>query len=282
MKSKNTTDENNLNSSSKQTKKDNLEKYKKLREIFDQKDKTGFNSINEFGIDYGLTQAGLFLPSGTSFLDKLFKDLISEGYIDRKKVFLDAGSGDGRVNHVAAINGVESSVGIEYSVDILEKSKIQTRKFEDENIFNKNVVKLIAGDFTKLNTYTRNGVEVESIGAFFNYLNGWRDLINFVDKNSASGTKLILIDQQFKVAERVIQEISKFESINLLKIVKYVYQKNTDTVDILTPEKLKDIKKDDLSIEDQHTFLDISGSDKISVLDSSNYCVTTVYLCEKN
>ena len=264
-----------------QNKKIKIEKYKELREIFDQKDETGFLAIGELGIDYRVTEAGLFLPSGTAFLDKLFEDLIKDNYINRKEIFLDAGSGDGRVNHIAAINGVEKSIGIEYSVDILEKSKKQTHKFEEANIIKKDRVKLIAGDFTKLDSYAKEGIEVGNVKAFFNYLNGWKELLAFIDENGTVGTKLILVNQQFSVEDRVVQGILKFDSIDLLKIVKYIFWKDSDEAEIITPKILRELKKVDSTIEDQHVILDISDKDQVSVSDSDNYYVTTVYLCEK-
>lgn len=269
------------NNSEEKNKKLKLAEYKKLREKFDRKDSTGFNSVEEFGIDYQITDIGLFLPSGTVFLDKLFEDLIKDGYINTQKIFLDAGSGDGRVNHIAAMNGIKKSVGIEYSEDILEKSITQTQKFEEKNIIEKDSVKLIAGDFTNLDTYTKGEIDVKKVGTFFNYLNGWSDLLTFIDKNGVAGAKLILMDQQFKVADRVVQEISKFDSFDLLKIVKYIFWKDRDEAEILTSEIIQELKKKDSSIENQHTSLDISDKNQVSVLESDDYYVSTVYLCEK-
>jgi len=269
------------NSSKEQDKKIKLDKYKKQREIFDQRDESGFNAVDELGIDYVATKVGVFLPAGTTFLDKLFEDLIGEDFIKKDEIFLDAGSGDARVNHIAALNGVKKSIGIEYDEDILEKSKKQTNKLEELNIIEKGSVKLLAGDFSKLDTYVKEGVEAKDINVFFNYLNGWRDMLSFIDKNSPTGTKIILMDKQFSVADRVMQGISKFDSIDLLKIVKYVYWKDTDKAEILTPELLEKLKKEDGNIESQYTFLDISKDNHFSMVDSDNFYVTTVYLCEK-
>jgi len=268
-------------SSRKENKKIKLDKYKKQREIFDQRDETGFNAVDELGIDYVTTEVGLFLPSGTVFLDKLLEDLIFGDFIKRDEIFLDAGSGDARVNHVAALNGVEKSIGIEYDKDILEKSKKQTDKLEELDIIEKNSIKLIAGDFAKLDTYLKEGVEAKNINVFFNYLNGWRDMLSFINENSPVGTKIILVDKQFGVADRVTQGISKFDSIDLLKIVKYVSWKDADKAEILTPKLLDKIKKEDHNIENQYTFLDVSKDNNISEIDSDSFYVTTVYLCEK-
>lgn len=264
-----------------ENKNSKLEEYKNLRETLDQRDETGFIASNEIGIDYQVTEVGLFLPSGTTFLNKLFEDLIGSGFINPKEVFLDAGSGDGRVNHIAALNGVEKSIGIEYSLDTLEKSIKQTQKFEEANIIKKGVVKLIAGDFTKIETYTKEKIEVESIKTFFNYLNDWRDLLDFVDNNSTVGTKIILMDEQFNLSDRVVEGISKFPSIKLVKVVKYIHWKRKDEAELLTPEILEELKMLDGTIENQHTLLDISEKGKVSVRDVDNHLVTTVYLCEK-
>lgn len=261
-------------------KKLKLEEYKKLRAIFDEKDQSGFKSVNEMGIDYEVTEAGLFLPSETVFLDKLFEDLISQNFINPRELFLDAGSGDARVNHVASINGIENSIGIEYSAKVLEKSHLQTQKFEEEGIIKKDSVKLICGDFTELDTYKKAGINPKDIKTFFNYVNGWKKLLEFINKNSTTGTKLILMDEQFNVSNTIIKEISKYKSIELKEVKKYVYWKDKDESEIMTPEVLEKLKRLDKTIENQHTVLDISPSGQVSIIETG-YRVITVYLSEK-
>jgi SAM-dependent methyltransferase len=261
-------------------KRSKIKEYLKLREIFDQKDETGFKSIHEIGIDYKTTEMGIFLAAETVFLYKLFQDLISKGFLNPTQPFLDAGSGDARVNHMATLNGVENSIGIEYSPEIIEKSKKQTQAFEDAEIIEKDCVKLIQGDFTEIETYTQNGLDIKNIKVFFNYINGWKELVNFIDKNSPVGIKIILIDEQFNTSRRITEEISKYKSIELKEPIKYIYNKDKNDAELLTPELLNKIKESDNLIEKHHIHVDVSASGQFSITET-NYRVITVYLFEK-
>lgn len=258
-----------------------LNQYKRLRKIFDQKDESGFESVNEFGIDYIETELGLFIPAKTFLVYKLFEDLIKSGFFDPRAPFLDAGSGDARVNQIASLNGVKISIGIECSPEIFEKSKKQTEKFEESKIIEKGSVKLIQGDFTNIDTYKKNGINVADIKTFFNFVNGWSQMLSFIDINSLSGTKIILIDEQFNTSDRILNEFSKYKSIRLKEVIKYVYYKDKDTAHLLTPELLKSLKENDRHIEKQHIQLDVSASGKFSFVES-DHSVVTVYLAEKN
>lgn len=258
-----------------------LQEYKKLRDLFDQRDVTGFIAAHEIGIDYVMTDVGIFLPSGTTFLDTLFQDLIGRGFINPDEVFLDAGSGDGRVSQIASLNGIKTSMGIEYSHDILKKSKQQTKVFEDAGILDTGSVILIPGDFAQLETYTREDISPKSIRTFFNYLNSWKGLLQFVQEHSTSGTKVILVNEQFDIEKRVVEGVGGFDSIMLKKIFRYVYWKDKDQAALLTPELLEEIKRVDETIEQQHLWVDIAENDHVSVRDNGNYKITTVYLCEK-
>ncbi|MBX4201127.1 class I SAM-dependent methyltransferase [Candidatus Parcubacteria bacterium] len=257
-----------------------IKEYRKLREIFDQKDETGFKSIHEIGIDYKTTEVGTFLATETLILYKLLDDLILNGFLDPKLPFLDAGSGDARVNHMAALHGVKNSIGIEYSPEIFEKSRKQTQEFEDAGIIEKGHTTLIQGDFTNVETYAKNGLDIKNINTFFNYVNGWKQLLNFIDKNSPIGVKMILIEEEFNISSRIIKEISKYKSIKLKETIKYIYYKDKDDSELLTPTLLKKIKEFDGSIENQHIYLDISPLEQFSIRET-DYRVVTVYLFEK-
>lgn len=264
-----------------QVKEKKLQEYKKLRDLFDQRDATGFLAANEIGIDYVMTNVGIFLPSGMTFLNTLFEDLIERGFINPDETFLDAGSGDGRVSQIASLNGIKKSMGIEYSADILEKSRQQTKVIEDAGILDTSSVILIPGDFTQLETYTRAGIDPAGITTFFNYLNSWKELLQFVQEHSTSGTKVILINEQFDIENRVIEGIGECESIILKGVLRYVYYKDRDEAILMTPEILQEIKSMDDNIEQQHLVVDISEDDHVSVQECGNYKITTVYLCEK-
>lgn len=262
-------------------KKQILDKYLNYRNIWDRKDITGFNSTDEMGIDYKVTETGLFLPSPTLFINKLFEDLIGNNFIKKDDVFLDAGAGDGRVNHIAVINGIESSIGIESDVDIVEKSKKQTDVLEENGILKRGAVKLFDGNFTNPETYTKNNIDVSEVKVFFNYLNGWKELIDFIDKKSPINTKLVLINENFRTEDRVLDKISGYKSMKVVQIVKYVYWKEKNKVELLTPKVLDELKSINPDIESSHAEIDMSDTGHASFINTEMDSVITVYLCEK-
>lgn len=257
-----------------------FEAYKKLRHTFDQKDETGFISTHPLGIDFETTERGLFLPAETDVVYKLFKDALASGFLDAQSPFVDAGSGDARVNHIAALLGVRTSIGIEYAPAIVEKSIKQTHEFEQAGILSPGRVTIIQGDFTDTNTYARHGIDVRDIGTFFNYVNSWRGLLDFIETHAAIGTKLILTDEQFNVSNRVIEAIDAHPSLVIKDTIKYVYDKKLDVAERLTDARIQELQKIDPTIDAQHMHLDASPEGRFTIVDMP-YRVVTVYLCEK-
>ncbi len=257
-----------------------FEAYKKMRRVFDQKDESGFTSTHEIGIDYTTTEKGLFLPAETAVMYQLLDDALKSGFMNPAQPFVDAGSGDARVNHIAALLGVRTSIGIEYDGDIVEKSRAQTKAFEDAGIIPAGRITLLQGDFTDTATYTRHGINVQDIGTFFNYVNGWKSLLDFISTHGAVGTKLILIDEQYNVSNRIVETIGVHPTLSITDTVKYVYDAKRDTSEKLTDEKLHKLQKIDAELTSQHMHLDASHAGQFAITPR-DYRVVTVYLCEK-
>lgn len=257
-----------------------LHAYKKLRQKFDQKDASGFISTHPLGIDFETTERGLFLPAETDVVYHIFKDTIASGFLDAQSPFVDAGSGDARVNHIAALLGVRTSIGVEYAPNIVEKSIKQTQEFEKAGILSPDRVTIIQGDFTDTNTYARHGIDVRNIGTFFNYVNGWKGLLDFMQTHAAVGTKLILIDEQFNISNRIVEAIDAHPSLTIKDTIKYVYNKKLDVAERLTDARIQELQKIDPTIDTQHMHLDASPDGRFTIVDMP-YRVVTVYLCEK-
>ncbi len=257
-----------------------FEAYKKMRRVFDQKDESGFTSTHEIGIDYTMTDKGLFLPAETAVMYQLLGDALASGFINPAQPFVDAGSGDARVNHIAALLGMRTSIGIEYTDDIVEKSRAQTKKFEDAGIIPSGRVTLLQGDFTDTTTYIQHGIDVQDIGTFFNYVNGWKGLLDFISTHGAVGTKLILIDEQYNVSDRIVEAIGANPALSITDTVKYVYDAKRDTAERLTDERLRELQKIDTELTSQHMHLDASHAGQFAIIPR-DYRVVTAYLCEK-
>jgi hypothetical protein len=257
-----------------------FEVYKKMRRIFDQKDESGFTSTHEIGIDYTMTEKGLFLPAETTVMYQLLSDALKSGFMNPSQPFVDAGSGDARVNHIAALLGMRISIGIEYADDIVEKSRAQTKEFEDAGIIPAGRVILLQGDFTDPATYTQHGIDIHNIGTFFNYVNGWKGLLDFISTHGAVGTKLILIDEQYNVSSSIIEAIGAHPTLSITDTIKYVYDAKQDIAECLTDERLRKLQKIDAELTTQHMHLDASHAGQFAIT-KTDYRVVMVYLCEK-
>ena len=114
--------------------------------------------------------------------------------ISEKDIFLDAGSGDGRVCALAALLGMRS-FGIEYHEQIVSASIENIDILNEKGLFESNRISipvLVQGDFLDDNSFEKLGIKFEEISVFFNFVTYHEDLCAKILEQSPKGTKLIL------------------------------------------------------------------------------------------
>jgi len=158
----------------------NSEKFRKLKTHFNQKDLNGEG--------FSETKVGIFLTTPTAHILKAWKILIDRKYLNENDVFLDAGSGDGRIIMTNGILGIKS-YGIEYEESIYKKSLKNKQCFlENYNI----EPQLTCGDFLDNATYEKFNMSFENFNVIFNFANNHKPLVDKIIKQSKKGTLFIL------------------------------------------------------------------------------------------
>ena len=146
-----------------------------------------FNKINR---DSYRTSKGIFLGSPLDSIVMNIDFLLSNNYL-RRSVFLDAGSGDGRVSLlVAAVYGWES-FGIEFEDSLVKKSLAIKEELSFSKGLDLSSLKFAKGDFCDDAVYSSMGLSFSDVDLFFNFNNGIHPLIHKIASDSPSGTKLL-------------------------------------------------------------------------------------------
>lgn len=136
---------------------------------------------------------GTFVTGSIRHVAKALETIFDKNnLLHKNKVFLDAGSGDGRICAIASLLGLQS-YGIEYNQDIL-KASIQNMKnlLEKEILTVDNVPKLTQGDFLETNPYQSLALEFSKIDIFFNFVTYHESLTQKITEESPKGTIFIL------------------------------------------------------------------------------------------
>ena len=110
------------------------------------------------------------------------------------EIFLDAGSGDGRVCALASLLGLQS-YGIEYNDQITDDSLENIENLKREGIFIDGDISaptIVQGDLLDDSSYDKLGIRFEDINIFFNFVTYHQELGEQIIKRSPSGTRLII------------------------------------------------------------------------------------------
>jgi hypothetical protein len=167
--------------------KDIFEKLKKYYDIDDDK-------RNKNGGLFMTTTKGMYVPCTLSQTYKAISYLKSVNVLNNGDLFMDAGGGDGRVVTLTSEVFNMPSVMIEYDKRLCKRTENHNRLLRKKRILNNNSIRVIQGDFTKINTYSANRLDLKKIKVFYNYINNEKDIANTINKYSPKGTIFLLLD----------------------------------------------------------------------------------------
>lgn len=163
---------------------DNLqETYKSLLEHYG-------NKYVDFDLFFQ-NHEGLFVFSRLDIVFNVLTKLLDQQIIFKDQIFLECGSGDGRIVALASIIGMEA-YGLELSKDMNEIAEKHMLKLKEEGIITP-LPKVKQGDFLKAESYDKINCSVTKIDIFFNYYTNTELLANMVSKLGKRGCIMISI-----------------------------------------------------------------------------------------
>ncbi len=154
-----------------------------------------YSSLEERFDLFFSVEKGTFVTGSIKHVFTALEQLKEEFKVMKEnEIFLDAGSGDGRVCAVASLLGLQS-YGIEYNDQITEDSLKNIEHLKSERIFeekNVSVPKIVQGDLLEDSSYEKLGITFDEVNVFFNFVTYHQELSEQIRKRSPSGTRLIL------------------------------------------------------------------------------------------
>jgi len=174
------------------------------------------------------TELGRFVTVDLSALNLAISDLLSDSIIDRKKIFVDAGSGDGRVNLLISAGYGIPSLGIECDLELHKSACNHLSEFPKRY---SSLIRLAHGDFSDDLVYNSENVPFERVGTFFNYINNPQIIAEKIAKQSPTGTKFL-----FWGAHHTYN----FDKLNNLFSLKITTREEGVSSDILTKYSKQD------------------------------------------
>ena len=154
-----------------------------------------YSSLEERFDLFFSVEKGTFVTGSIKHVFTALEQLKREfGVMKENEIFLDAGSGDGRVCAVASLLGLQS-YGIEYNDQITDDSLENIEHLKSKGIFkeeNVSAPKIVQGDLLEDSSYEKLGIKFEDIDIFFNFVTYHQELSEQISKRSPSGTRLIL------------------------------------------------------------------------------------------
>ena len=159
-----------------------------LRAFYDRLDA----AESHLGGPYKRTAVGQYLPSPLRHLDAAIGYLIETSAFDPSGLFLDAGSGDGRVVALTSLVYGVPSVGVEYDKELVDSSKAYIESLKGSGLQGASDI-IIPGDFTEDDTYLQAGLRFEDFATVFNYINNEGDIAEKVAMSAPPGTKLLVL-----------------------------------------------------------------------------------------
>ena len=144
------------------------------------------------GGPYKKTAVGQFVPSPLLHAHVAIGYLLRTAAIDAPGLFLDAGSGDGRIVGLTALVHGISTVGVEYDNDLAGLSIEHIQSLKHLGLEGASEL-ILRGDFGDDDTYLKAGLRFEDFATVFNYINNERDIATKVAEQSPPGTKLLVL-----------------------------------------------------------------------------------------
>ena len=140
---------------------------------------------------YRKTAVGLFVPSPILDIHFALEYLLEAGAIEPSGLFLDAGSGDGRIVALTALVHGISTVGVEYDNELVTQSKLHLESLGRLGLQGAPEV-ILRGDFGDDDTYLGAGLRFEDFTVVFNYINNQSAIASKVAQQSPPGTIFLL------------------------------------------------------------------------------------------
>ncbi|MDP6102116.1 MAG: hypothetical protein QF579_02240 [Dehalococcoidia bacterium] len=137
------------------------------------------------------TAVGQFAPSPILEVYAALEYLLESGAIETSGLFLDAGSGDGRVVALAALVHGLPTVGVEYDDELVGQSRHHFESLRSLGLRGASKV-ILQGDFGDDDTYAKTGLRFEDFATVFNYINNHAAIALKIAHQSPPGTKFLL------------------------------------------------------------------------------------------
>lgn len=157
--------------------------------------KSYYDSVDEKRIDsgrsYKKTAVGQFVPSPILDVHFALEYLLEAEALEPAGLFLDAGSGDGRVVALTSLVHSISTVGVEYDSELVGQSRQHLEGLERLGLRGASEV-ILHGDFGHDDTYLQTGLKFEDFATVFNYISNQNAIASKVAQQSPPGTLFLL------------------------------------------------------------------------------------------
>lgn len=179
-------------------------------------DSVGTKVISSRG-PYRRTDVGMFVPSPILDIHFALEYLLEACAIEPSGLFIDAGSGDGRIVALTALIHGISTVGVEYDNELVTQSKLHLESLGRLGLHRAPEV-ILRGDFGDDDTYLGAGIRFEDFTTVFNYINNQSAIASKVAQQSPPGTMFILFgafavhDYQGLTLEQNLQLVTRSDS----------------------------------------------------------------------
>lgn len=149
------------------------------------------NYFKSYNLESSKIDGSVYRGVDLSVFNFCFNHLLRADYIDRKKHFIHTGSGYGQIPLLVASYYNMFSIGIEADEGYSNKSFGNKSFFFRRRFLPKQMLRLINGDFSKIETYEKGFIKIENIGTFFNFNNKVHSLVELMNLYSPPDTNLI-------------------------------------------------------------------------------------------
>jgi len=152
------------------------------------------NSAPQPNCCFKITGLGLYMPSNLELVRESMDCLFERKIISKNDLFLDAGSGDGRI--VSLLAGIFDvpTVGVEYDASLVGISRGNIRYLQQMGVIGETRAEIIQGDFKRDLTYNSQAINFADFSVIFNYINNQKDIAQKIVSNSKDGTRFLLFD----------------------------------------------------------------------------------------
>jgi len=158
------------------------------------------------------TLEGVFIPANLDSVRDGFEFLIDKGILDTRRVFCDAGSGDGRIVALASGGYGIPSFGVECDPELVIKSRENLKRLGMSD-----TVPIAEGDFVSDGTYESVNRRFEQVEIFFNYWSGERKIASKIAMQSLRGTLFLLLYNREYTPSPSFDGLHHEETLNITK-----------------------------------------------------------------